>query len=288
VNIDIRSTVIVIAIMAAIGAVILLSRARNAIQLGKKLTFFYKKRDQYDFAFTLFLGAILLAFIAFASLQWGECLVYQYFPPTLTPSLSPTITQTPTITLTPTETLTPTITNTPSVTNTPSLPGEIVDEFEAVVTPSEGYIFSTIKLSSRIDDDLQPINPAIEFENPLKVIYATYSYNLMSNGIQWTEVWLRDGEIIQYNVGRWQGQSGGYGAASLELPADEWLPGNYQVQFFIGTDWLMSGHFRVLGLAPTATPTITPTFTLTPSPTPTRTNTPLPTATLLPSANPQP
>lgn len=274
--------------MAAVVAVILIYRARNAIRSGKKLPFFYKKRDQFELAVRLIIGALLLVFFAYAALQWGEGLVYQYFPPTLTPSLTPTITLTRTITLTPTLTLTPTITNTPSVTNTPSLPQEIIDEFEAVVTPQTDYLFSQIRFSTEIDDDLQAINPGNEFENPLETIYGTYSYNNMTDGLQWTEVWTREGEIVHYNVGKWQGYSGGYGAVKLELPAEEWLPGNYQLQFFIGEQWLMSGYFRILGLPPTATPTLSPTPSLTPSNTPTRTNTPLPSSTPLPSPTEQP
>lgn len=274
--------------MAAFAAVIMVARARNAILSGKKLPFFYKKRQQYELGIRLIISALVLGFFAFASLRWGEGLAYRYFPPTLTPSLTPTITLTPTMTLTPTVTLTPTITNTPSVTNTPSLSEEIFDQFEAIGTPQDDYVFSTIKFSTEVDDDLQPLEPANEFENPLEVIFASYSYNMMTNGIQWTEVWVRDGEMIQYNVGTWQGQSGGYGVSKLELPAEEWLPGQYQLQFFIGTEWIMSGHFRVLGNPPTATPTITPSPTMTPSRTPTRTNTPLPSATPLPSNTTQP
>lgn len=117
---------------------------------------------------------------------------------------------------------------------------------------------------------------------------------MMDPGVQWTEIWVRDGEIVHYNTGTWQGGSGGYGAALLELPPDEWLPGNYQLQFFIGEQWITSGHFRVLGNPPTSTPTITltpsrtPTFTPSPTATPTPTRTPLPTVTPSPTATPRP
>jgi hypothetical protein len=57
---------------------------------------------------------------------------------------------------------------------------------------------------------------------------------MMDPGVQWTEIWVRDGEIVRYNSGTWQGGSGGYGAALLKLPPAEWLPGSYQLQFFIG------------------------------------------------------
>ena len=278
-NVDIRSTIIVISIMAAIAAIWLAFRARDAFRTGKKLPFFFKKRQQNELGVRLLLAVVLLLGFAYANLRWGEGLAYRYFPPTLTPSL------TPTITLTPTRTLTPTLTSTPSVTGTPFVPEEIATDFESIVTPNSDFAFSLIQFSTDVDDDLQPIKPAIEFENPLKTVYGTYSYNLMDHGVQWTEIWVRDGEIVHYSSGIWQGGSGGYGAALLELPQDEWLPGSYQLQFFIGETWITSGHFRVLGNPPTKTPTITltpsrtPTFTPSPTSTPTPTRTPLPTAT---------
>ena len=119
-------------------------------------------------------------------------------------------------------------------------------------------------------------------------VYAAYSYNYMSDGVQWTEIWLRGDTTVKVDTGRWEGGSGGYGIAVLEMPPADWLPGLYQVQFFIGREWILSGSFRVLGNPPTSTPTITPTLTRTLTPTPTHTNTPLPTRTPWPTATPWP
>ena len=45
--------------------------------------------------------------------------------------------------------------------------------------------------------------------------------------------------------------------------ADAWLPGTYEVQIFVGTEWIKdaSGTFIVTGKPPTAAPTISPTPT---------------------------
>lgn len=275
-----------ISIIAAIAAIWLAFRARDAFRTGKKLPFFFKKRQQYELGARLVLAVLLILAFAYANLRWGEGFAYRYFPPTLTPSLTPTITLTPTVTLTPTITLTPSLTSTPSVTGTPFVPEQIATAFESVVTPKSDFAFSLIQFSMEIDEDLLAIEPAIEFENPLKTIYGTYNYNMMDPGVQWTEIWVRDGEMVYFSSGTWQGGSGGYGAALLELPPDEWLPGNYQLQFFIGENWITSGHFRVLGNPPTRTPTITLTPSRTPSFTPSPSFTPTPTQTLLPSATP--
>jgi hypothetical protein len=112
----------------------------------------------------------------------------------------------------------------------------------------------------------------------------------MDNGVQWTELWYRGDILLKAETGHWEGGTGGYGVLVLELPAEEWLPGEYQVQCFVGSQWILSGYFTVLGNPPTATFTPSPTFTFThtPTPTSTRTRTSVPSNTPLPTATPRP
>ena len=84
-------------------------------------------------------------------------------------------------------TLTPTITNTPSVTDTPSIPESVATRFESIVTPQPNLVFSYLTFATDIDKNFQPIDPAKEFANPLEKIYACFSYNNMTDGVQWTE-----------------------------------------------------------------------------------------------------
>ena len=55
---------------------------------------------------------------------------------------------------------------------------------------------------------------------------------------------LRPGEVARGEVVRYE----------LDLPAEEWLPGTYQVIFFVGTDWKVVGEFRVTGEPPLLLP----------------------------------
>jgi hypothetical protein len=95
----------------------------------------------------------------------------------------------------------------------------------------------------------------------------------MMNGIQWTMLWYRGSELLKYDTSPWGGGTGGSGEYELDLPAEKWLPGTYQVIFFVGKDWKVLGEFRVTGEPPTATPSPFP------SPTPTITQTALPSYT---------
>ena len=63
----------------------------------------------------------------------------------------------------------------------------------------------------------------------------------------------------------WAGGSGGYGYTDWNPSASDWLPGNYEVQLFVGDHWWQSGRFKVTGTAPTAgTTTLSPTPSRTP------------------------
>lgn len=116
----------------------------------------------------------------------------------------------------------------------------------------------------------------------------------MVPGSQWTALWFRDGELIYYESIPWDGASGGYGFTDLDLPAEEWLPGFYEVQIFAGETWKSSGTFEVFGdppeptITPTATNTFTPTVTEAPTETAVPTETLVPTETNVPTGTPVP
>jgi hypothetical protein len=88
---------------------------------------------------------------------------------------------------------------------------------------------------------------------------------------------------LEYQTIPWDSGTGGYGQDQLTLPAQEWLPGKYQLIFFVGTEWMVVGEFRVMGTPPTATISRTPSQTRTPTSTSSVTHTPMPTWTPRPS-----
>lgn len=286
-QIDIRSTILTAAIIAGIAAIITLFLGLNLIIKSRKIPFYGKRHDRMVRGWRLILTTILLIPLIWVILNYSEPVVYQFISPSPTTTQTPTITITPSITITPTITLTPTITRTPSITSTPSMPMDIEDEFEAEVTPNPDALFSPIQFSRRIDEDFQPVDPAVEFTNPVGQLYGTYSYNNMVDGSQWSVLWYWEDELVYYETLPWGGGSGGYGVIEWEPSSDQWRPGLYEVQIFVGSDWKVSGFFNVIGEPPT--PTITPTTaeptqTGTPTYTPTPSRTPRPTDTLWPTS----
>ena len=281
-NLDIHDAVIMAIIIAILGAVLSAWMAVRSIRKSRNVAYYRihsrlvsKGWWTMVFAAALVLMAILIGIIA-------EPIAYIYFPPsptiTSTPtiSLTSTISLTPTITETPTITLTPAMSYTPTITITPFLPDAIEAQFVSKVTPNPKAVFSPLKFSLSVVS-YKPVNPQIVFQNPIQKIIVTYTFDGMTNGVQWTILMYRNGEYFYSDTAPWGNYTGGSGKFELVLPAEQWLPGTYQVIFFVGTDWKVVGEFRVTGEPPTATPSPVP------SPTPTMTQTILPSLTPRPS-----
>jgi len=163
---------------------------------------------------------------------------------------------------------------------------EVQNEFETETAPNPDALFSPLQFAKAIDDGWQPVNPALEFENPVGHLYGTFSYANMADGNQWSALWYRDGELVYFETASWEGGSGGYGYTDWDPASDQWLPGTYEVQIFVGMEWKVSGYFTVTGSPPSPTVTSTPTATVTPTRTPTKTGTPTATETLWPTRTP--
>ena len=223
--------------------------------------------------------ALILILIAFILNRFAEPVVYQIYPPTPTVTLTPTITLTPTLTMTTTVSVTPTITNTPSVTNTPALPVSVLTGFQATVLPAPDAVFSPLQFAQKIDPKNLPVNPAASFTIPVGHLYGTFSFDKMKDGAQFSALWYRGSDLVYFESFPWKGGTGGYGYTDWNPKPEEWLPGDYVVQIFIGTDWKQTGRFTVSGSTvtqgpkgtATVTPTVTRTRVLSPTPPPTRT-----------------
>jgi hypothetical protein len=281
-SLDIHTAVQTALVLAIAGSVISFFLGLRSIRSGARLTFFRKRRDRMVTGWRRLAAALILGLVAYALNRFAEPVVYQFYPPTPTVTLTTTITLTPTISVTPTLTLTPTVTNTPSITNTPGLPADIATAITSIVTPNPDAGISPLSFSRKIDDQNQPVDPAKEFTNPVGHLYATFSFDKMTAGAQWTALWLRDNVLVYSESYPWNLGSGGYGYSDWNPSSSDWLPGSYEVQIFIGSEWWQSGRFQVTGQPPTPTTTLSPTTTATP------TRTPLPSMTSTPTRTPKP
>ena len=285
IELDIKTGVQTAILLALFFGLIFLYMGYRTVKSGRKLPYFRKRRDMLVRGWRLIFIALGMGVFSAVINFAAEPIAYRFYPPSPTVTLTPTITITPTISTTPTITPTITITNTPSITNTPAVPDQVLSQFESTITPAPDYIFSPMQFARDLDETWQLVEPGTEFANPVQKIVGLFSYDLMTTGAQWTALWYRNGELVYYETLPWNGGTGGYGFTEWEPNSEEWLPGTYQVQIFIGTEWVTTagGSFIITGAPPTSTPTIAPSATLSPTPTQTATRTIGPSPTPSPS-----
>lgn len=293
-SLDIHTAIQTILVLLAAAIVFSIWQGITSIRRARRLPFFRMRRDQMLRGWRLIFWAFCMVLLWLFMNSRAEPLIYRFYPPTATPSLTPTITLTPTISLTPTITVTPSITltpaisNTPTVTPTPHVPLAVEMEFESTTTPNPDAVFSPLTFTDGLDDLYRPLRPGDIFQNPINHMYAVFSYDGMVVGSQWTALWYRNGELVHYETIPWNGGSGGLGYTDWQPDPSEWHPGEYEVQIFTGMQWKISGVFLVEGEPPTPAPSSTPTATSTPTRTNTPTRTPWPTPTPVPTRTPRP
>lgn len=259
---EIKPTIQAAIIMAGIGLLLLVVTGIRTIRAGQKLPFFQKRRMRVVEGWRLILFGFLLGILALLLNRYGEPVAYRYFPPSPTVTNTPTITLTPTITNTLENTLTSTITPTLDKTYTPMIPTVILTQFASSPIPNENAVFSSLQFCTKLNNGL-PVNPTTLFKLPLTKLYGVFSFDKMTTGTQWTQVWLRGSEILYFESKPWEYAPGGYGYADCPVCEGNWTPGEYEVQIFAGLTWKASGTFTIEGDAPLATST--PTITVTPA-----------------------
>jgi hypothetical protein len=223
ISLDIQSGVQMAVILAALAALISLISGIRAIAQGRTLQFFRMRRERMVSGWRRIFLALILGVVAFVLYTFAEPVTYSFFPPSPTPTLTPSVTLTPTITQTPSITLSPTITDTPSETNTPTItptphiPLPLEGQFEGVLTPPENAVFSKFEFSDIGLDALnRPLEATNVFTNPVGSMYAAFSYDGMTDGVQWTALWYRQGVLVNYETLVWNGGTGGYGYTDWE------------------------------------------------------------------------
>ncbi len=287
---DILSFLRTATVVLVLGAIWAVWSGAGKLRSAKDVPYFKMRRRQLERGWQQILLAVVLVGLGVAAWFWGEPAAYSLVDITTTPTQTftatvvPSRTPVPSTTLTPTITLTPAESYTPTITPTPYVPLAIEAQFTALVTPPANSVFTDITFSQGMSNNYQPINPNTVFRNPVGHLYGLFQYDEMVDGVQWTALWFRNGELAHYETQVWQGSTGGWGFTDWSPEADEWEPGLYQVQIFAGLEFKTQSEFEVTGepVTPTATPTETrtPTNTLPPSRTPTSTRTPTVTATI--------
>lgn len=248
-GLTIDQTVQYIALAMLLGLVLFAWIGWRQIQSAKRLPFFMLRRRRISQGWRLWVVAFFFALLVLFVSLFGRQVAYTFIPPTPSITPMPTITLTPTITPTPTRTPipsitpTPSVTPTPTITATPALPLDFEEQIEFQLTPNPQSVFSDIEISQRLGEFNQPIEPAELFDLPLGLLYGTFTYDNLIDGVQWTSIWYKEAEIICSESIPWDGGTGGYGYT--ECDPGIWLAGEYEIQLFLGSEWMNSVRFRI-------------------------------------------
>lgn len=285
--VDLQAGTIAIVLLLLLFAVLTVRAGLRTIQSARRMTFYHLRRQREAVGWRQLGLAVLLVLVALALPIYGLPIAYTYFPPSPTPSTTPSITPVPSITVSPTITLSPTITDTPvesptpTASVTPNIPAPIQALFQSTVTPDPDVVFSPLEFST-VGGSYPPTRPNTVFQNPVGHMYGIFTYDGMLPGVQWTALWMHEGELVSYESYPWNGGTGGAYFTEWNPAADAWKPGIYTVQLFVGEEFITSGRFLVEGSAPTASVAQTPTVAATPSATGLAIPTTAPTASLTP------
>lgn len=293
-ELDVLSGLRVSILLAAAGMLAAIWSGMRLLQTARSLPYFRLRRNRLLTGWRLLGLGVGLGLVALGLGVFGERAAYQLFTLTATPSLTPTASPEPSATVAPTLTLSPTITNTPAESETPTItptayvPLAVEAQFSGIVTPNPEAVFSPLTFAQGLDALYRPVREATQFQNPVGELFALFSYDRMTDGVQWTALWYREGQMVYYETIPWDGGTGGLGYSDWRPEPEEWLPGNYQVQIFVGLELKAIGDFVVLGEPVTRTPTPTQTGTATQTATITPTRTRVPTDTITPTRTPWP
>ncbi len=169
------------------------------------------------------------------------------FIPTNTPSSTPTSTPTPSPT--PTASLTPSITPTPSKTPTPSPTVPILQAILTPVTPfataSADAEVGELTVSLGVNLGGAPIDPGTEFREGQPVLFVSFEYDNLWNGILWRNIWLRNEGLVAGETRLWEWGSRGRTYFFLR-PVGGFLAGDYEVLLMLEDDIVQTVAFTVL------------------------------------------
>lgn len=111
------------------------------------------------------------------------------------------------------------------------LPEEF-DRFEPTVELAEDSDLGTMAFSREITDDYEAINPQGIFPEGFYTLYATFSYEGLADGMVWSWVWRRNGEILEGGNEVWKYGADGPGYIYLN-PEEGFDSGRYSLEVWV-------------------------------------------------------
>jgi hypothetical protein len=170
----------------------------------------------------------------------------------LVPTLGPAPTRTATSTSSPSPMPSPTPTLTPTSPPAVDVPDILLTPIPNAVAPNPEARFEFLTLASRIDDDLNPIDPGLQFPVGASRVYAFFRASGVNDGAPWGLFCYRDGDIFDLFVGLWD--DGPAAQTSRAFCAHDGDPGQYTLRVYLGTTLAFEAQYALAGAPPTPSP----------------------------------
>ena len=178
----------------------------------------------------------------------------------------PTVGAAPTHTPRPSDTPSPAPTDTPSLTPTatmaPDVPDVLLTPLPNAVTPGAAAKFEFLTLASRLDGNLNPVDPALQFAQGASRVYVFFRASGVNDGATWGIFCYRDGAIFDSFAGLWD--DGPASQTSRAFCAHNGSPGAFELRAYLGTSLQFLVQYSLAGQPPTPAPTTPASPTATP------------------------
>ena len=118
--------------------------------------------------------------------------------------------------------------------------------FEPKADLNENTQLGEIDFSTKINDDYQAIDPTNIFAVGAYTVFATFSYDGMEDGMAWSWVWRRDGEVVDGGNELWAYGQDGPGYVYYN-PEEGFRAGEYTLEVWVNDELLTRSSMRMSG-----------------------------------------
>jgi hypothetical protein len=124
------------------------------------------------------------------------------------------------------------------------LPGEY-DRLEPTAELNRGTTITDILFSTDISDDYRAISPLNQFVKGFFTLYATFDYEGFEDGLVWSWVWRRNGQVMDGGNQVWDYGAEGPGYVYLQ-PEEGFSVGSYSLEVWVNDRLFKQAAFAII------------------------------------------
>ncbi|MCA9932899.1 MAG: hypothetical protein KC415_03190 [Anaerolineales bacterium] len=128
----------------------------------------------------------------------------------------------------------------------PALPTEY-DQFSPTADLNPDTALGSIAFSTEVTDSYEPLSPAKIFPEGYYTLFATFTYEAMSDGMEWAWVWRHNGQVVDGGNELWQYGDDGPGYIYFG-PEEGFQRGEYSLEVWVNGE-LMTASTATMNTA---------------------------------------